>query len=41
MVYSPKLSFVANGSNLTGIGLALGKTICFYSLEFTIDHLGR
>jgi hypothetical protein len=41
MVYSPKLSFVANGSNLTGVGLALGKTICFYSLEFTIDHLGR
>jgi hypothetical protein len=36
-----ELSFIANGSNLTGVGLALGSTICFSSIEFTADHLGR
>jgi hypothetical protein len=41
MVTSPKLSFVANGSNPIGVGLALGETICFGSLEFTTDHLSR
>jgi hypothetical protein len=38
MVQSPKLTFVANGNNLTGVGLTLGETICFGSLEFTVDH---
>jgi hypothetical protein len=41
MVYSPKLSFVANGSNPTDVGLTLGETTCFGSLEFTADHLSR
>jgi hypothetical protein len=41
MVISPKLSFIANGNNLTDIGLAPGETICFRSLEFTADRLGR
>jgi hypothetical protein len=37
MVYSSRLTVVANGNNLTGIGLAPGETICFGSLEFTAD----
>jgi hypothetical protein len=41
MVPSPKLSFVANGNNPTGIGLASGSTIRFGSLEFTADCIGR
>jgi hypothetical protein len=41
IVYLPKLSFVANGNNLTSIGLAPGKTTCFRSLEFIADRLGR
>jgi hypothetical protein len=41
MVYSPKLSFIANGKNPTNVGLALGETICFSSLEFTANRLGR
>jgi hypothetical protein len=41
MVYSPKLTFIANGNNSTGIGLAPGETIYFGSLEFTVDHFGR
>jgi hypothetical protein len=41
MVYSPKLSFIDNGNNTTGVGLALGETICFGSMEFTADRLGR
>jgi hypothetical protein len=41
MVYSPKLSFIANVNNTTGLGLALGETICFGSMEFTADRLGR
>jgi hypothetical protein len=41
MVYSPKLSFVANGNNLTGGGLAASETICFGSLEFIVDTLSR
>jgi hypothetical protein len=40
MVTSPKLSFVANGNNQTGINLTLGETIHFGSLEFITDHLG-
>jgi hypothetical protein len=39
MVTSPKLSFVANGNNPTGVSLAPGETIHFGSLEFTIDRL--
>jgi hypothetical protein len=41
MVTSLKLSFVANGNNPTGVGLALGETTCFDNLEFTVDRLGR
>jgi hypothetical protein len=41
MVYSLKLSFVGNGINSTDVGLALGETICFGSLEFTADYLGH
>jgi hypothetical protein len=41
MVPSPKLSFVANGNNPTGVSLAPGSTIHFDSLEFTADRLGR
>jgi hypothetical protein len=37
IAYSPKLTFVADGNNQTGIGLTLGETICFGSLEFTAD----
>jgi hypothetical protein len=41
MVPSSKLSFVANGNHLIGVGLAAGSTIHFGNLEFTADHLGR
>jgi hypothetical protein len=41
MVYSPKLTYVANGNNPTGVGLAPGETIWFGSLEFTTDHFGN
>jgi hypothetical protein len=41
MVHFPKLTFVANDNNLTGVGFALGKTIFFESLEFTADHFGN
>jgi hypothetical protein len=41
MVTSLKLSFIANGNDPTDIGLALGETIHFGSLEFTTDCLGR
>jgi hypothetical protein len=34
MVYLLKLTFVANGNNLTSIGLTPDETICFGSLEF-------
>jgi hypothetical protein len=30
-------SFVAHGNNLTVVGLAPSKTICFRGLEFTVD----
>jgi hypothetical protein len=39
MVYSPKLSFVANDNNPTGVGLAPGETIHFDSLKFTPTSL--
>jgi hypothetical protein len=32
---------VANGNHPTDVGLALGSTIHFGSLEFTAAHLGR
>jgi hypothetical protein len=38
MVYSLKLTFIANGNNLIGVGLIPGDTICFGSLHFTADH---
>jgi hypothetical protein len=38
MVYSLKLTFVANGNNPTDVGLAPGKKIYFESLEFIIDR---
>jgi hypothetical protein len=40
MVISSKLSFIANGNNLTSVGLTPGKTICFGSLELTADRFG-
>jgi hypothetical protein len=40
MVTSLKFAFVANGRNLTGVGLAPGETIRFSSLEFNVNHLG-
>jgi hypothetical protein len=41
MVTSPKVSFIVNNNNLTGVDLALGETIHFGSLEFTANCLGR
>jgi hypothetical protein len=41
MVYSPKLTFITNHKNTTSIGLALGETIYFGSMEFTIDRFSR
>jgi hypothetical protein len=41
MVYSPKLTFIANHNNLTSIGLTPGETICFGSLEFTTNRFDR
>jgi hypothetical protein len=41
LVTSPKLSFIANNNNPTGVSIALGTTIHFGSLEFTVDCLGR
>jgi hypothetical protein len=38
MVQSPKLTFIANDNNLTDVGFTLGETICFGSLEFTLNH---
>jgi hypothetical protein len=35
MVYSSKLTFIANRNNPTGVGLAPSKTICCDNLEFT------
>jgi hypothetical protein len=40
MAHSPKLSFVANGNNLTGVGLAPDSTNHFGCLEFTADQHG-
>jgi hypothetical protein len=41
MVYSPKLTFITNHKNTTSIGLALGETIYFGSVEFTTDRFSR
>jgi hypothetical protein len=41
MVTSPKLPFIANDDNPTGVGLALGETIHFDGLEFNVNRLGR
>jgi hypothetical protein len=36
-----KLSFITNSNNPTGVGLALGSTIHFSSLEFITNHFGH
>jgi hypothetical protein len=41
MVPSPKLSFIANDSNPTSVGLALDSTIHFGGLEFIADCFGH
>jgi hypothetical protein len=41
MVYSPKLTFVANNNNSIGVGLTLGKTIRFGSLKFIADRFSN
>jgi hypothetical protein len=38
--HSPKPTIISSNNNLTGVGLALGKTICFGSLEFTAYRYG-
>jgi hypothetical protein len=38
MVYSQRLTFIANRNNPIGIGLMPGETICFGSLESTTDR---
>jgi hypothetical protein len=40
MAYSPKLTSIANGNNLTSVGLTPGETICFGILEFITDRFG-
>jgi hypothetical protein len=40
-VCSLKLTFVANGNNLTDVGLAPGETIWFGNLEFTAHRLSN
>jgi hypothetical protein len=41
MITSPKLCFIANGNNPTGVSLALGETIHFGNLVFTADRFGH
>jgi hypothetical protein len=41
MLYSPKLTFVANRNILTGVGLTLGETTCFDNLELITDRFGH
>jgi hypothetical protein len=41
MVYSPILTFVANGNNPTGVEFTPTKTICYGSLKFTTDRFGN
>jgi hypothetical protein len=41
MIYSPKLTFVANGNNSTDVELAPDETIWFESLLFTTDRFGN
>jgi hypothetical protein len=41
IVYSLKLTFVANGNNLTSTRLTPGETICFGSLEFIAGRFGN
>jgi hypothetical protein len=41
MVPSLKLSFITNDNNPTSVGLELGSTIHFGSLEFIANRLGH
>jgi hypothetical protein len=41
MVPSPKLSFITNNNNPTGVGLAPSSAIHFSSLENIVDHFGH
>jgi hypothetical protein len=41
MVYSLKLTIVADGNNLADVGITPGETIYFGSLEITIDRFGN
>jgi hypothetical protein len=41
MFYSPKITFVADGNNLTDVGLTPTKIICFGSLEFTTNRFSN
>jgi hypothetical protein len=41
MVYSPKLTFIANDNNTTDVGFSPSETICFGSLEFTVDRFSN
>jgi hypothetical protein len=41
MVYSLKITFVANSDNSTGVRLVPGGIIYFGSLEFTADYFGN
>jgi hypothetical protein len=40
MVHSPKYIIIANGKSLASVGFALGKIICFGSLEFIANRFG-
>jgi hypothetical protein len=39
MVYSSKFTIIADGKHQIGVGLALGKTIHFGSLEFIAERI--
>jgi hypothetical protein len=41
LMVQPKLSFIANSNNPTGVNLAPGSTIHNGSLEFVTNHFGH